>query len=67
MKAVFRRTPQVLVCSHCRRGIEPGQRFHVLTKKTGDMKLFCERVSCQDEMQKLVGQQSGGVKRPAKI
>ena len=57
MKAVFKRTPKTLVCSHCRRAIEPGQRFHVLTKSTGVMKMFCERKTCQDEMQKLEGKQ----------
>jgi hypothetical protein len=62
------RSFSILVCSSCKRNIEPGQRFHVITDSNGHEKSFCERYFCQAEMYQLKeGQQSGGVKRPAKI
>lgn len=58
------RPSRILVCSTCRRLIEPGQRFHVITDVIGQEKSFCQKEKCQTEMQKAKGQQSGGVKRP---
>lgn len=58
----------ILVCSHCERYIQPGQRYHVITDMSGQKKSFCERYSCQDAMDQMKGsQQSGGIKRPVSV
>lgn len=66
MPAVFQKTFRFLSCFGCGREIQPGQRFHTLTQKDGDMSFFCEREGCQAKMQRLRDgcQQSGGIKRP---
>ncbi len=66
MPNIPRKTFRFISCFCCKREIQPGQRFHTLTQKDGDMSFFCEREGCQSRMHRLKEGclQSGGIKRP---
>jgi ribosome-binding protein aMBF1 (putative translation factor) len=61
---VFRPESRLMVCSACGHSLEPSKDFDALTKNTGEMRLFCRGAVCQEAMNKLQGQRSGGKKRP---